>query len=371
MTRTTPGLLLAALVLSVMLLPAPAQATNWRLMCAILGGDLTEPGEVAAFRRCLTTHDPRGEMIRQNFPRRGGRIDNPLAGLVPGSGVPLTGDAAAAPPPRGFGRNTRKAVAQAITRFQTLDGKVMYIIATDGRLWRSTLGSNDARALDHGVAAFRLTRDGHLYELTSSGDLWRENADGSGRALVDQAVGDFAALDGRIVYVRGTDGRLWRETGDMHNRTVVDGPAAAFQPVDGTVVFVLGTDHRLWRETGDLHNRKLVASAVAAFQYLPDGDTTYVLTAGRQLWRENGAAKAELVDSNVAGFHAVDMHLAYVLATDGQLWRELGNRAQAVAVDHGLMVGLGSDAFQALDASHVLLIDRQNRLWAETMPSGR
>jgi hypothetical protein len=95
------------------------------------------------------------------------------------------------------------------------------------------------------------------------------------------------------------------------------------------------------------------------------------LTADRQLWRQEDADKAEQVDGNVASFHAADIHLAYLLTTDGQLRREFGNRALAVAVDHGIMVRLGGDAFQALDVQHVLLVDQQDRLWAETMHSGR
>jgi outer membrane protein OmpA-like peptidoglycan-associated protein len=43
-----------------------AQTRQLRLLCAQLSGDLTEPGGMAAFQRCLTTHDPAGEIRRDN-----------------------------------------------------------------------------------------------------------------------------------------------------------------------------------------------------------------------------------------------------------------------------------------------------------------
>jgi hypothetical protein len=70
--KTKANAAIAAMLLTFAM-PAGA-ATNWRLMCSVLSGDLTEPGELAAFRRCLTLHDPRGELIRQKHPaprRRG------------------------------------------------------------------------------------------------------------------------------------------------------------------------------------------------------------------------------------------------------------------------------------------------------------
>jgi outer membrane protein OmpA-like peptidoglycan-associated protein len=43
-----------------------AQTRQLRLLCAQLSGDLTEPGGMAAFQRCLTTHNPAGEIRRDN-----------------------------------------------------------------------------------------------------------------------------------------------------------------------------------------------------------------------------------------------------------------------------------------------------------------
>jgi hypothetical protein len=43
-----------------------ARMKQLRLLCARLSGDLTDPGGMAAFRRCLTTHDPINEIRRDN-----------------------------------------------------------------------------------------------------------------------------------------------------------------------------------------------------------------------------------------------------------------------------------------------------------------
>jgi hypothetical protein len=50
------------------------------------------------------------------------------------------------------------------------------------------------------------------------------------------------------------------------------------------------------------------------------------------------------------------------------LWRDAGNRDHAQLVDHNVMASLGASAFQATDAEHVLLIDREHKLWSEKMP---
>jgi outer membrane protein OmpA-like peptidoglycan-associated protein len=43
-----------------------AKTKQLRLLCAQLSGDLTEPGGMAAFQRCLTTHNPTEEIRRDN-----------------------------------------------------------------------------------------------------------------------------------------------------------------------------------------------------------------------------------------------------------------------------------------------------------------
>jgi hypothetical protein len=353
-----PALLIAALL--AMSWPVAAQddarTKQLRLLCAMLSGDLTDPGGIAAFRRCLTTQNPVDEIRRDT---------------IGGAGTPPMMDRPAAVAPSGYGRNSREMLAEGVQRFQTVDGKIAYAVDKDGKLWRWTIGAKDARVLDQSVATPFATKDGRLFVLDDKGALWRDDGDTPNRFLIDRTVADFQSVDSEVIYVRGTDRKLWRENGDASNRTLVDRQVAAFQAIDASVVYVLGTDGKLWRETGDMNTRVLVAVAVAAFQYIPDGEATYVLNTDAVLWRQVGTRKPEEVDRDVAAFQAVDMHLTYVLGKDGRLWQDLGNRDQAVLVDGNVLVGLGQYAFQALDAQHVLLVGSDHKLWAETMPPGR
>lgn len=355
------GLSLAALLLlPAMFMATPAHADDslrmkqLRLLCVQLSGDLTEPGGIAAFRRCLTTHNPLNEIRR----------DNGIGGVR----APRIVDRLGAAPPPGFGRNTRSNLAQQVQAFQTTDGKAIYVVAADGRLWRSTLGTKDARVVASSATLFRIAGDGHLFVLDHNGVLWRANADGVNRLPVDQAVADFQPF-GNLVYVRHVDGSLWREGADGSNRMRIDAGVKAFQAVDPYITFVLEVDGKLWRESGK--SRTLVAGAIRAFQYVPNGDTMYVVTSADGLWRQTGKQKAEQVDHDVASFHAVDMNLVFVLGKDGRLWRELGNRDQAVLVDRDVSIGTSQATFEVLDTEHLLVVGNDRKLWAEAMPPGR
>ncbi len=354
-------IILAALfLLPAMLTVLPARADDslrmkqLRLLCVQLSGDLTEPGGIAAFRRCLSTHDPLNEIRR----------DNGIGGVR----APRIVDRLGAAPPPGFGRNTRSNLAQQVQAFQTTDGKVIYVVAADGRLWRSTLGTKDARVVAPSAAVFRVTGDGHLFVQDRNGVLWRANADGSNRLPVDQTVADFQTL-GNAVYVRHADGSLWREGADGSNRLRIDASVKAFQAIDPHTTFVLGADGKLWRDSDN--SRATVAGAIRAFQYIPNGDTMYVLTTADGLWRQTAKQKAEQVDHDVAAFRAADMNLVFVLGKDGRLWQELGNRDQAVLVDRNVLIGTGQPTFEVLDAHRVFVVGDDRKLWAETMPPGR
>jgi hypothetical protein len=352
---------LSAIALSVAApLPATAQddarTKQLRLLCAQLSGDLTDPGGIAAFRRCLTTRDPVGEIRR----------DNNIGG---GAAAPAP-DRPNVVPPSGFGHESRHLLAEGVERFQTADGHVFYAIDRDGKLWRFTADAHDARGVDQGVASVRVIAGDVVFVLGRDGKLFREQGTGGARTPIDQTVADFWPLDTDTIFVRGTDGKLWREKGDVANRSLVDRGVEKFQAVDANLVFVLGTDGVLWREAGDLSSRVMVAKDVAAFQYVANGAATYVLAKDHVLWRQIGK-DAEKVDFAVAGFQAVDMHLAYVLGTDGRLWRELGTRDQAELVDGPMLAAAGAAAFHAIDAAHVIALGGDHKLWLETMPSGR
>ena len=327
-----------------------ARTKQLRLLCAQLSGDLTDPGGIAAFRRCLT-QDPLGEIRR----------DNNIAAQPP--------DRPNAAPPAGHGRNSRSSQADGVHRFQAAEGSLL-ALDKDGKLWRWTVGTKDARVVDQAVAAFQLI-DAHQFVQRADGTLWRAKLDGSALVRIDQAVAAFQAINAGLIYVLGTDGTLWRETGDAGRRVEVDHTVSAFQAVDASLVFVLAADQQLWRETGTAQTRALVARQIAAFQYIPDGDTTYVQTLDATLWRQGADGKPAQIDRSIAAFQAVDMHLAYVLGKDGRLWQERGGRDNTVLVDHDVLVNLGRAAFQATDATHIYLIGSDYKLWAETMPPAR
>jgi hypothetical protein len=360
---------LVAVVLAALIIPAVAQddarTRQLRILCAQLSGDLTDPGGIAAFRRCLTARDPVNEIRRDNnighVPQAGNRLSANL----------LNNDRPHAVPPAGFGRNGRKSLADGVSEFHSADGKVFFAVDKDAKLWRWTAGAKDARTVEQGISSFMTSPDGTLFVIDTKGSLWREGTGSTPRVLVDQGIVGFQPLTATMLYVQGRDGTLWREGSDPAKRVVVDRTVSAFHAVDANVVFVLGTDHKLWRETGDMRNRVLVASNIAAFQYVADGDTTYVETLDGGLWRQEGKGKPEAVDNAIAAFQAVDMHLVYVLGKDGRLWQELGGRDQAVLVDHNLLVAAGIPTFQALDVHHVYVLGDDRKLWAETMPPGR
>ncbi len=359
MPRAVSRILFLLMVAALAVAPAGAQddarMKQLRLLCAQLSGDLTDPGGIAAFRRCLTTHDPLGEIER----------DNSI-----GHGVAAPPDRPNAIPPKGFGRDSRRALADGVRRFETLDGKLFYAVDKDGNVWRWDAETKKTALVDRHAATIRMVDAGRLLILDNAGALWREAGDGTGRAAVEHDVAEFEPAGPDLVYVQGRDGRLWRERSNA-DRVLVDSQVKAFQALEASIVYVLGNDGKLWRELSDARNRALVARQVTAFQFVPGGDTVYVLAADASLWRQEGKAPAEQVDRSVAAFQAVDMHLAYILGQDGRLWRQLGNRDQAVLVDHALLVAAGNASFQAVDAQHVIVLGADYKLWAETMPPGR
>jgi hypothetical protein len=328
-----------------------ARTRQLRLLCAQLSGDLTDPGGIAAFRRCMTTRDPIGEIRRDNN-----------IGSAPA-------DRPAAAPPAGFGRNSRRLVADGIARFQQVDAGLVYVVDAAGKLWRGT-DAKDARQIDQNVASFKVV-DSHLFAHGTDGSLWRAKLDGSERTLIDRTVAAFQPINVGLVYVLGTDGKLWRENGDFTKRTEVDRAVRDFQAIDAAEVFVLHADQELWRVSGTAPSRASVASKVAAFQHVRDGDATYVLAFDDTLWRKVGNEEARQVDSAVAAFQAVDQRLIYVLGKDGRLWRELGGRDEAVLVDRDVLASSGKNAFQVADPGRIFLLDQQHKLWAESMPNAR
>ncbi|MFZ3354663.1 MAG: hypothetical protein WA268_27765 [Xanthobacteraceae bacterium] len=324
-----------------------ARMRQLRLLCAQLSGDLTDPGGIAAFRRCLTSHDPLNEIRRDN-------------------NIAAPADRPDAAPPRGFGRDSRRRVAANIEGFETGEANVIYVLDGAGRLWRGAVEGNNARLIDEKVGGFRFV-DGHLFIRGSDGGLWRLKPDGTERTRVDQGVVAFQPLTAGLIYVLGADRTLWRETVAPSKRAIVDRTVKDFQAIDASIVTVLGTDGKLWRETGTMQTRTLIAGSIAAFQDVANG-TTYVLTTDSILWRQTGNGNAEQVDQSVAAFQAIDSRTAFVLGNDGRLWRDDGGRSGAVLVDRDLLVVAGKVAFHADDPRRVYIVATDHTLWLEALP---
>ena len=325
-----------------------ARMKQLRLLCAQLSGDLTDPGGIAKFRRCLTTQNPLNEIRRDN-------------------NIATPAEAPNAEAPDGYGRNSRFHIADGIERFAVADAGFVYVINSAGKLWRATIDGKEAHQLDDKVAGFKI-HDGHLFLHGADGTLWRTKLDGSEKSMIDLTVAAFQPINVGLIYVLGADHTLWRELGGAGKRSEVDHTVKDFQAIDANLVYVLGADGQLWREAGSAQSRTLVAKDVMAFQYFPNGDTVYVLAADGTLWRKSGNAKADQVDQAVAAFQAMDAQMVFVLGKNGRLWREIGGRAQATLVDRDVLLTIGKAAFQVADPAHVFVLGSDHKLWAESMP---
>ena len=92
MLRRTVGA--AAVCVAVLALAPAAKADDartarLRLLCAQISGDLTDPGGLAQFRRCMNSADPVAAMRQNALPPR-----HPIRGLVAKTGVALTSNGA-------------------------------------------------------------------------------------------------------------------------------------------------------------------------------------------------------------------------------------------------------------------------------------
>ena len=205
--------------------------------------------------------------------------------------------------------------------------------------------------------AFVPVDDRHVYVRGSDANLWFEH-DFTGsvpppRTQVDDNVASFQPLSTTQIYVQGQDFKLWYEhdfTGAVPpTRTPVDFNVGllGFWGMDPDHCYVLGQDGKLWFEYNFAGTvpppRVLVDSNVAGFQALGwdnggAGGGAYVLGSDWNLWYEHdfiietqaGGQLVQntvppprvLVDSNVAGFQALDNNHVFVTGWDGNIWFE-------------------------------------------------
>ena len=88
--RTVGAACVAVLALATAARADDARTARLRVLCAQISGDLTDPGGLAQFRRCMNSADPVAAMRQNALPPR-----HPIPGLVAKTGVALTSSGAA------------------------------------------------------------------------------------------------------------------------------------------------------------------------------------------------------------------------------------------------------------------------------------
>ncbi len=84
---------------------------------------------------------------------------------IVGGALAEVADRPGARPPKWFGRDSRRSLADGVQRFATHDGQVFYAIDKDGKLWRWDAATKDARVVDTNAADVEIVDDAHLLIL--------------------------------------------------------------------------------------------------------------------------------------------------------------------------------------------------------------
>jgi hypothetical protein len=119
--------------------------------------------------------------------------------------------------------HNRVKIGQPVTAFEYVaDGDTTYVLTPSRFLWRQN-GKETSRQVDHDVAAFHAVDANLVYVLATDARLWQELGDRSQAALVD---GDLAVKLGPIAFQFASKG-----------------------DVEGQAVYLLDRKHGLWAET--------------------------------------------------------------------------------------------------------------------------
>jgi hypothetical protein len=119
--------------------------------------------------------------------------------------------------------HNRVKVGQPIAAFEYVaDGDTAYVLTPSHVLWRQN-GTDAPKQVDHDVAAFHAVDRNLVYVLATDGRLWQELGDRAQGVLVD---GDLAVRSGAGAFQFASKG-----------------------DVEGQVVYVLDRNHELWVET--------------------------------------------------------------------------------------------------------------------------
>ena len=141
-------------------------------------------------------------------------------------------------------------------------GDDIYVLATDGKLWREHDGTKERELIDENVKSFFVKAEKDIEVLSTDGKLWREHGTRKNRELITTNVKESHVEP-------NPDYRL--ENGELRRKKAndwepVDKSVQAFQAKDDTLLYVLGADEKLWKMRGNWHTRLLIDEHVAAFQ---------------------------------------------------------------------------------------------------------
>ena len=195
--------------------------------------------------------------------------------------------------------------------YQPFDGNVVYVLGSNGNLWRE-VGSMASRTLvASNVRSFQVATDGTGSTSTTSmrAKLLWETQNGSAPALLAYqvqafqyasvapyplAVGGGDGTWGPGLYVLRPGNALWRGSAVYENHFQIDSNVSSFKAITGLEYFEEGTNGQLWRVSGPTVNvpsaRALVDANVASFKPLT-GQTIFVEDDSSNLWRGEFTAR--------------------------------------------------------------------------------
>jgi hypothetical protein len=243
---------------------------------------------------------------------------------------------------------SRTLVDSSVAAFKPLDGTVVYVLLTNGVLYRESGSAASRLPVLGGVSSFDVgyAIDGaeSAYVIDPQNRMWRvhqgapslvawgmrsvqwvraEVGDGRYHPGDDGSAAICVAEGQPTLLALGTGGNLWHGAEDwaagIGLPDVVDGNVDSFSALTAANILVKGTDQKLWSDFNSYSHRRLIDPNVVSFAPL-DSKTVYVTDTNGYLWREQySSQRRTLIDLNATAFQPVSDTSIYVLHSDGSL----------------------------------------------------
>jgi hypothetical protein len=224
--------------------------------------------------------------------------------------------------------------ANPATRMLAAEGRNLYQLHSDGKIWRFTgTPLRGWELIDNNPASVRIVAaGGNLYQMHSDRKVWRYTGTPlTGWELIDNnpATQQIVA-DGRNLYQLHSDGKIWRFTGTpLRGWELLDrNPATRMLAAEGRNLYQLHSDGKIWRFTGTpLRGWELIDNNPASVRIVAAGGNLYQMRRDRKIWRFTGTPLRgwELIDHNpdtrsivASGAHLYQMHV------NGAIWHYTG-----------------------------------------------